>query len=225
MRLLLLLLFSVCFHVVYAEEFNAKVIAVMDGDTILVLREGKQIKVRLANIDAPEKAQEYGAESRQALLDMVLKKQVHVNSLAMDSYGRMVAEISVDGRSVNAEQVRRGMAWEYSHFHRNKHYLVLQSEARQARRGLWAQAENPLPPEQWRKAHPAAAPAPQQHAKPALPAAARDAACGSKHYCEQMSSCDEANFYLHQCGVKTLDGNGDGVPCDDLCESKRRPLR
>jgi hypothetical protein len=82
-----------------------------------------------------------------------------------------------------------------------------------------------MPPEQWRKAHPAVAPVPQQHAKSTLPVAARDAACGNKHNCAQMSSCDEANFYLHQCGVKTLDGNADGVPCDDLCESRRRPLR
>ncbi len=225
MRLFLLLLAVVACHPVHAEEFNAKVIAVMDGDTILLLRDGKQLKVRLANIDAPEKAQEYGTQSRQALLNMVLKKQVRVNSQAMDNYGRMVAEVSVDGRSVNAEQVRSGMAWEYSHFHSNKHYLALQSEAQQARRGLWAQAESPLPPEQWRKMHPAVAPAPQQHAKSAAPVAARDAACSNKHHCEQMSSCDEANFYLRQCGVKTLDGNGDGVPCDDLCESRRRPLR
>lgn len=225
MRLLLLLLASVALYPACAEEFNARVIAVMDGDTIMVLRDGKRVKVRLANIDAPEKAQEYGTESRQTLLNLVQKKQVHVNSQAMDSYGRMVAEISVDGRSANAEQVRRGMAWEYSHYHSNKHYLALQSEAQQARRGLWAQAVSPMPPEQWRKEHPAAAPASPKHAQSTKPVSAHDPACGNKRYCSQMSSCDEANFYLHQCGVKSLDGNADGVPCDDLCESKRRPLR
>lgn len=225
MRLLLLFLASVAFNPAVAEEFNAQVIAVMDGDTVMVLRDGKRLKIRLANIDAPEKAQEYGAESRQSLLDMLQKKQVHVNSLAMDNYGRMVAELSVDGSSLNAEQVRRGMAWEYSHFHSNKVYLALQSEAQQARRGLWAQPGSPLPPEQWRKTHPAVEPTARSHAATSTPATVRDAACGNKHHCEQMSSCDEAYFYLQQCGIKTLDGNADGVPCEDLCQSRRTPLR
>ena len=41
--------------------------------------------------------------------------------------------------------------------------------------------------------------------------------CGAKTMCGQMSSCDEAKFYLTQCGVKSLDGDGDGVPCASLC--------
>ncbi len=225
MRLLVLLLASVVFNFSAAEEFNAKVIAVMDGDTIMVLREGKRVKVRLANIDAPEKAQEFGMESRQALLGMVQKRQVHVNSQAMDQYGRMVAEISVDGRSVNAEQVRRGMAWEYSHYHSNKAYLALQSEAQQAHRGLWAQPGSPMPPEQWRKTHPSVDPSPHTKSPAVASSVARDPACGNKHRCAQMRSCDEAYFYLQQCGVKSLDGNGDGVPCEDLCASAKRPLR
>ena len=89
MRLLLLMLLGASFNVAHAEEFNARVIAVMDGDTVLLLRDGKKIKVRLANIDAPESDQDFGKESRQALVDRVLKKQVHVNSQAVDNYGRV----------------------------------------------------------------------------------------------------------------------------------------
>jgi len=217
MRLLLLLLLSV--GLVHAEEFNAKVIAVMDGDTIMVLRNNEKIKIRLANIDAPEKAQKFGMESRQALVDRVLKKQVHVNSLAMDNYGRMVAGISIDGRSVNEEQVRSGMAWEYSHFHSNKHYLALQSEAQQARRGLWAQSASPVQPELWRKSHPAST------SGSAAQPARRYAACGIKHLCSQMSSCEEARFYFSLCGIKSLDGDGDGVPCESLCGAGRIEYR
>ncbi len=154
MRLLLLLLTSVIFNLAYAEEFYAKVIVVMDGDTVMVLRDGKKIKVRLANIDAPESDQKFGKESRQALADRVLKKQVHIKSQAVDSYGRLIAEISIDGKSVNEEQVSKGMAWEYSHYHRNKHYLDLHKQAKQSRRGLWAQSVQPISPEQWRKTHP-----------------------------------------------------------------------
>jgi phosphatidylserine/phosphatidylglycerophosphate/cardiolipin synthase-like enzyme len=41
--------------------------------------------------------------------------------------------------------------------------------------------------------------------------------CAGKTQCGQMSSCKEAKFYLNQGGVKSLDKNGDGVPCESLC--------
>ena len=196
------------FNAACAEEFVARVIAVMDGDTVLVLRGVQKVNIRLADIDAPEKGQDFGSESRQALLNMVLKKQVRVNSRAIDDYGRVVAEVNVDGRSVNEEQVRRGMAWQYSYFHSDKILLALQGEARAARRGLWAQA-SPTPPWEWRKIHAAA--------NPLQPVATRDDACGGKRRCAQMRSCDEARFFLSRCGMKSLDSNGDGVPCESLC--------
>ncbi len=218
MRLLLLLLTSVIFNLACAEEFDAKVIVVMDGDTVMVLRDGKKVKVRLANIDAPESNQEFGKESRQSLANRVLKKQVRVNSLAVDSFGRMIAEISLDGQSVNEEQVRKGMAWANSHSHRNKHYLELNKQAKQSRRGLWAQSVQPVSPDQWRKSHP----------KPgSITTAATlsvNSACGKKHLCSQMKTCEEAKIYFLKCGVKSLDGNGDGVPCENLCMTESAKL-
>ncbi|WP_199708141.1 excalibur calcium-binding domain-containing protein [Teichococcus wenyumeiae] len=41
--------------------------------------------------------------------------------------------------------------------------------------------------------------------------------CGSKRYCTQMTSCAEAQFYFRQCGLSRLDGDRDGVPCEQLC--------
>ena len=102
------------------QEFTAKIIAVLDGDTVLVRREGGLVKIRLAEIDAPEKAQTFGETSKRSLSDMVLGKQAKVVSQAVDQYGRLVAHLSVDGWDVNAEQIRRGMAWEYSNFHSNQ---------------------------------------------------------------------------------------------------------
>jgi micrococcal nuclease len=212
MRCLLCAVLAGLCSLVQAEQFDARVIAVMDGDTVMVLRDGKKIKIRLANIDAPESDQEFGAESRQVLLGRVLKKQVHVNSQAVDKYGRMIAELSVDGHSVNEEQVQSGMAWEYSHFHSNKRYVSLNKQAQQARRGLWGQAVQPISPEQWRKTHLA-----KPYATKAASSIHQNAACGKKHLCSQMISCEEAKIYFLQCGVKTLDGNGDGVPCESLC--------
>ena len=194
----------------YAEEFSAKVIVVIDGDTVLVLRGNKQIKVRLAGIDAPEKDQAFGENSRQSLTDLVLNKQVRVESQAMDSYGRMVAQIKVDELNVNYEQVQRGMAWAYSRFNRSKTLLVLQNSAMEAKRGLWAQSE-PMPPKEWRKTHAAFQ---QQYV-------VQNDICGSKRYCSQMSSCNEANFYLSHCNAKSLDRNRDGVPCEHLCSAKK----
>lgn len=210
-------------NVALADEFDAKVIAVMDGDTIMVLHDGAKIKIRMANIDAPEKNQAFGMQSRQSLLEMVQKKLVHINSQAVDQYGRVVGLVSVDGRSVNEEQVKRGMAWEYSHFHSNRSYVALQSEAQQARRGLWGQS-SPLAPWQWRKAHPAVK-APHAQNKPASVHADSGTvyagACGHKKHCAQMNSCDEANYYLMHCGLKSLDRNKNGMPCEELCAGKK----
>lgn len=54
---------------------------------------------------------------------------------------------------------------------------------------------------------------------PVAPAPANPAGwvCGTKTRCGQMTSCEEARFYLTQCGVSRLDGDGDGMPCASLC--------
>ena len=192
-----------------ARPFTARVIAVLDGDTVLIRRASSLVKIRLAEIDAPEKAQAFGLAARNTLAKMVLRKQVTVDTLAVDKYGRDIAQLTVNDVSVNEEMVLRGMAWEYSHYHSDRRYIGLQREAQQARRGLWAQ-NDPLPPWQWRKQHAA-----ETDISPAL--SPHDYTCGTKHYCSQMRTCDEAYYYLNVCGVKALNPGGDGVPCEKLC--------
>ena len=210
MRALLCMMLCAAFGVAQAEEFVTKVSAVLDGDTVLIHHGAGMLKVRLVDIDAPEKDQPFGASSQQSLAGLVLGKQVKFVSQAMDVYGRMIARLSVDGVAVNAEQIRRGMAWEYSHYHSDQALVALEAEARRVPRGLWAMAQ-PVPPWQWRKQH--------AHTTPA--ASAPDVAtawgCGAKTRCAQMSSCDEARHYLRVCGLKYLDGDGDGNPCEQLC--------
>lgn len=210
--------------VAQAADFSGKVIAVLDGDTLLVLRGGKPVKVRLAGIDAPEKAQPYGVASQQSLADLVMGKQIGVVSRAVDDYGRLVATVSIGEINVNHEQVRRGMAWEYSRFasqaasrpslraplHNNHEVLALQHDAQQAMRGLWA--SEAIAPAQWRKQHPAGF-VPQ----PSLTVAPDGSACGNKTHCSEMTSCEEARHYLTKCGIETMDGDGDGMPCEALC--------
>lgn len=206
-----------------AESFSGKVVAVLDGDTVLVLRNNKPVKVRLLEIDAPEKAQAYGVQSRQSLQDMVGKKVVQVETRAVDQYGRLLGQLSLNGMDINREQVRRGMAWEYSNHHSDKAYVALQHEAQQARRGLWAQT-SPQAPWQWRKAHPLPGAAAQHKplaAPRGTPVMLYDLECGKKRRCGEMSSCDEAHFYLTRCGVVSLDGDHDGEPCKALCSGKK----
>ncbi|MFM2408466.1 MAG: hypothetical protein RL358_1208 [Pseudomonadota bacterium] len=200
-----------------SATFNAKVIAVLDGDTVLIKRQAGVLKVRLVEIDAPEKSQPFGASSQQSLAGMVLGKQVQFTSQAFDQYERMIAHLNVNGLDVNAEQIKRGMAWEYSHFHSNHALVALEVEARAAPRGLWAMSA-PIAPWDWRKQHPSTT------SPPSIPNASvvHDASCGGKKQCSQMSSCDEARHYLSVCGLKYLDGDGDGMPCEKLCALQPR---
>lgn len=204
-----------------AQEFTTRVIAVLDGDTVLIRRGDGVQKIRLADIDAPEVAQPFGASAKRSLGEMVLGKQVRVVSQAVDQYGRMVAHLGLDGLDVNTEQIRRGMAWEYSHYHSNKTLSALEAEARQAPRGLWAQ-RNPTPPWDWRKLHPnvdrhpVAQPGRADTVVRSIQPA--DPACSPRKHCSAMHSCEEALHYLQQCGGGRIDGDGDGVPCEKLCK-------
>lgn len=222
-----------------AENFSGKVIAVMDGDTLLVIRGGHPVKARLAEVDAPEKAQPYGAASQKSLAEMVMGKQIEVVSRAVDDYGRLIATVHIGNVNVNHEQMRRGMAWEYSRYHSNREVMALQREAQQAERGLWA-GEYPIEPSLWRKQHPGtfvvrlpaaeatvAAPAVLAPVDQALQPGPGQAlqqdsgqACGKKH-CPEIKTCEEAERALSVCGQKTLDGDADGKPCESLCVAAR----
>lgn len=142
------------------EEVDAKVISVLDGDTVLLMTtysaSGPPLfyKLRLADIDAPEKGQAYGPQATQALAQLVLKQSVHVTTVATDSYGRAIGWIALkrDGRienSVNTELVRRGYAWAKTR-RRSPYLREAQQEAQRERRGLWASG-HPVPPWVWRK--------------------------------------------------------------------------
>ena len=149
---------------VHAEQFTGKVVGISDGDTISVLREGKAVKVRLHGVDTPEKAQAFGTQARKLTGDLVFQQTVTVVIRDTDRYGRLVGEVLLpDGRSLNQELVKAGMAWWYRQYAPNDTTLAqLEAEARTAKRGLWADA-HPVPPWEWRKgqrASPTAASAP-----------------------------------------------------------------
>lgn len=134
----------------YADTLSGRVVSVADGDSITVLVEREQIKVRLIEIDAPEKKQAFGNKSKQALADMVFGKDVQVEVHGKDKYRRTLGRVLVNGLDANAEMVRQGYAWVYRKYSKNHDLLRLEAEARETRRGLWFDAE-PIPPWEWRK--------------------------------------------------------------------------
>ena len=94
--------------------------------------------MRLVEIDAPEKSQAYGQRSKQSLSDLVFGKQVRVEQQDRDRYGRVVGRVYAGGLDVNAEQVKRGMAWVYRKYACDQTLIALEHEAKNAKRGPWA---------------------------------------------------------------------------------------
>lgn len=157
MRAILLLAFALLAPSVQAGLISGHVVHVADGDTITVLDAGiVQHKVRLAGIDAPEKAQAYGQRSRKSLEELVAGQTVIVETTKKDRYGRLVGKVLVNGRDINIEQIQRGMAWFYRHYEKEQsvsdqqRYDRAEVEAKDYRRGLWAD-KNPTPPWDFRQ--------------------------------------------------------------------------
>ena len=189
---------------------------VIDGDSLVVRSRGREVEVRLAFIDAPEFRQVHGKQARAMLRSLVGGRRVRVEPIDVDVHRRVVARVFVGNHDVNAEMVRRGFAWVRRGFPHPRGLVRLEDRARAARAGLWANAD-PVPPWIWRKAHgrKRGSRNADDGAKPAAPSSATQAVrCGAKRYCRQMTSCREAFAYLRQCGVRSLDGDGDGVPCE-----------
>ena len=129
----------------------ARVVSVHDGDTLTVLVDRRQVKVRLTDIDAPELGQPFGKNSKQSLSDLCFGKLATLDVRGRDRYKRTIAQVTCEGRDANAEQVRRGYAWTYTRYAPAASPLyAMQNEARAAHRGLWADPKS-MPPWEWRR--------------------------------------------------------------------------
>jgi endonuclease YncB( thermonuclease family) len=145
------LLFLLATFIAQATALHGKVVHIADGDTLTILTESKeQVKIRLAGIDTPEKAQPFGNKAKQALAALTFQQQALVEVETKDRYGRTVGKVIVNGTDVNAELVRQGMAWVYRKYTNDHKLYALEVEAKQAKRGLWA-TDKPIEPWLWRK--------------------------------------------------------------------------
>jgi len=133
-----------------ASSWEGKVVGISDGDTIKVLKNGTQVKVRLAAIDCPEKKQPYGNKAKQFTADMVGGKVVKVWETDTDRYGRIVGFVFVGDKNLNKELLSAGLAWHYKKYSRDPALAKLEFRARSAKRGLWSEPD-PLPPWEWRR--------------------------------------------------------------------------
>ena len=128
------------------------VVGVHDGDTLTVLVDKQQIKVRLAEIDAPELRQPYGNRSKQGLHELCYQELAEVKQVARDRYGRSVGTVKCRDTDAGAHQVALGLAWVYDRYSKpNSPLYHLQESAKAEKRGLWAD-NDPVPPWEWRKA-------------------------------------------------------------------------
>ena len=127
------------------------VVGISDGDTIKVrCPDQPQMVIRLAEIDAPEKAQAFGQRSKELLSTLCFKKQAEIRPSTRDRYGRTVARVLCAGTDANAAMVRSGMAWAYTRYLTDPQIKAMEVVARRERLGLWAEAD-PVPPWEWRK--------------------------------------------------------------------------
>lgn len=150
----LLLLFSLFAN---ADELTGRVTDIASGDTITILdASGVEYKIRLSGIDAPEKQQPFGQESKKSLADLVYGKEVTVNWIKRDYHKRVVGKVMLNKTDVNLEQVKRGMAWVFKHFVNDPYsqdqadYMDAQELAEERRLGLWTQ-KDPIPPWEFRR--------------------------------------------------------------------------
>jgi endonuclease YncB( thermonuclease family) len=131
------------------------IVGILDGDTISVFNGAEEVRVRLADIDAPEKDQPHGKAAKLKLSKLAYRCTATLYDEKKDRYGRIVARVRACGHDLSESLLDEGYAWVYDDYvsFANKERLnMIEDRAKKARRGLWADS-NPIPPWEWRKNH------------------------------------------------------------------------
>jgi endonuclease YncB( thermonuclease family) len=209
-------------------ELTGTVTRVIDGDTLWLkgAADAEPKVIRIEGIDAPESCQPGGAEATTALNELVLNRTVTVKVSAQDDYGRTVGKVFDGEVDVGDRMVRDGRAWSLRFKYDRGPYMAEERMALALKRGLHADG-SAINPGEFRKQHGPCAGAPggviskpvvaTPAALPAAPSALPAAAarrCDGRLYCSQMTSCEEAKWFVKNCPGVKMDGNRDGVPCE-----------
>ena len=149
---LIILVFAVTVHA--ADEIIGKVVGISDGDTITVLENRTQYKIRLYRIDTPELHQDFGNRAKQLTADLAFGRQVKVVKKDIDRYDRIVGIVYVRDVCLNEALVKNGLAWVYRRYCTIPicgSWLELESQARNGKIGLWSHPNSVAPWEFRRK--------------------------------------------------------------------------
>lgn len=207
------ILFSTCLTPAAAERLVGHCVGVTDGDTCTLLTENagqkKTTKIRFHGIDAPESHQDFGQAAKKHLSDLIFDKDISVDVVDTDRYGRTVGKVFVGGTNVNLAMVQAGMAWWYRQYGAGETALQqAEADARTARRGLW-QSPAPTPPWEYRHGakggKTAAATASSPAAAPATATAAQQYWITSSSGKTHNSSC---RYYGSSKGYYAAKGTG-----------------
>ena len=146
-----ILLFFISLHC-FSQTFTGKVVGIMDGDTFKLLTvDSTVIRVRLANIDCPEKKQAFSAKATEFTSKAIFGKTVTIHVQSKDRYRRYIANVIYDDSlSLCHELVKNGLAWHYVRYSKDKELQKMEDVARKSKLGLW-QDLNPIAPWEWRE--------------------------------------------------------------------------
>lgn len=194
-----------------------KVLKVIDGDTVNLEINGKSQTVRLIGIDTPETVdprkpvQCFGREASEKAKALLTGKDVVIEADATqgdkDKYNRLLRYVYLeDGTSVNKYLISEGYAHEYTYqsnpYKYQTEYIAALQAAREGKKGLWADG---------------ACEVVVTTVKPVTQSNTGSYSCSCSKSCDAMASCEEAYYQLNQCGCSARDGDGDGVPCESMC--------
>lgn len=149
MKTLFLILFCLLSYSLISQ--NGKVIAIKDGDTIVVLDSlNVQHTIRVADIDCPEKGQAFSTKAKEFTSAEVFGKKVRIAKKNTDRYGRVVGFVIYDNKNLSLELLKNGLAWHYSYYSDSKEMAEIEALAKENKVGLWID-DNPINPYDWRK--------------------------------------------------------------------------
>jgi len=136
----------------FAADISGRVTRVVDGDTLVLVADGRTHRVRLYGIDAPELDQPWGRQARRALVRKVRGHIVAIDVVDVDAYDRLVGRVRVGDVDVNRAMLREGHAWVYRQFTMSPSFYLDEMNAKSEHAGLWRRSD-PEPPWDWRHEH------------------------------------------------------------------------
>ena len=149
----MLLTVIVCTLLVNSEAqstLRGKAVRILDGDTFELMVNGNATyKVRLTDIDAPEKGQDFGQVSKQVLSDLLKGNDLQVTYDKLDRNNRILGHVYQGNVYVNLELVKQGLAWHYKKYSNDERFARAEYEAKQKKRGLWI-LKSPIAPWEYR---------------------------------------------------------------------------